>query len=1206
MTRTLLVFTAFLLLITLACDGVGAADCPCGYTDPSTGAVWTDAIFTYFNETDASTDIVAVPASSPYSDGQNGAGVTGNGTQDWSNIGGQLDKWEDAFGATYRSGVLLNNTQIQNSQLEMYVQPAEMKSRIVYGAEFVTRRRDILYGSFRASMNSTFGRDAGTGFQMSARYNVSETIDIGLFMADQSEDSTLQWSYSAQGTSANPVKLPISTLSGSSVDGFLEHRFDWTSDTILYGNNNTNLSSSTLLVTEDSTHTVPSTPVPISFRHWSDGDPTSSEGPPQHAVQVGRVQYARFFFNSSLSAREEDFVAQCAAASGIGQCSTEDVTLRGSTAFPQAATLAISPAKVHRKAPLYSLIGITVSGGLIVILLLHGLARNYVARRTGHKALATDQNIHDPSSPIEGMNQIPVQHLEGATTFSSYTSDKMNKMEGHGLEESIPRTLSSGVLEKWDPATLARAQLEDDSDDSEIEDDDDDRDDNDDLMENAQQEIDVTNDDGLGRPDRVQFTGHPHSVPTPDGSLPHHYSLDNARRRSSGQMSSYMTGYMTPARVSQPSLVLQQYESGEEDEAGVISKPTPAWNYAALPRRGSRMLPNTFPSPTNQFALGPVNRMSQSSSATEHYRKASRNNSLGDDATDDNNDSCSDMNKKLVSHPFFADYTLDGNFQDFGHSFSIKNRSESLPEEEYKRLRKGSSFTSLALLGNGLGEASPIISVWTRLDNKEKEEDDDQKGDTLAARLDNVEGNVVPTKPWYKKALQYMFVNEGGAALTASGASRVSYLEGLRGFACFLVSFNHFMLMFWYAATTAGAPTHTNGFEVWFYRLITPLLLNQGTKIGIFFVLPARVMGTRYMLRGRLQDLADSTLRRIPRLAFPTFGAVLINYFLIQVDAYKWVPRLASRTWSTWAYFQDYDSVGSFINAWIGLWFTLPPENPVLLTTYATGVLWTIPVITQSSFAILITVIISREIPNVYKRYGFYFLCVLLSWYANRFDYYFICGLVIADMDNKLKYREAAARGIPLVPLSVGKHLPGFMKNGRIHGQIIGWVLFLGGSLVQYLEYDNLPGRSFNSWEHGLLPDLTTSLPRVWEGRSGENYNDPRFSLFAMVVGIFVLCDLCKGFAGFFMLRWWGAIGRNAFSLYLLHGTIFWTWGAWLCLTLLNAGVPYWATITIVFLTSYGLLAIWCEVFTRTFDAWGVSMSKAMWRYSSAGLGRRD
>lgn len=123
--------------VLLACVALtaSAVDCPCGFTDPTTGAIWTDALLTYFNETDVSSDIVMTPAASPYSEGEKGQGDTGTGTQDWSNIGGQVNEWEDAFGATYRSGVLLNNTALTNSQLEMYVQPAEMKDRIVYGAE---------------------------------------------------------------------------------------------------------------------------------------------------------------------------------------------------------------------------------------------------------------------------------------------------------------------------------------------------------------------------------------------------------------------------------------------------------------------------------------------------------------------------------------------------------------------------------------------------------------------------------------------------------------------------------------------------------------------------------------------------------------------------------------------------------------------------------------------------------------------------------------------------------------------------------------------------------------------------------------------------------------------------------------------------------------------------------------------------------------
>lgn len=1104
---------------------------------------------------------------------------------------------------------------------------------------------------------------------MSARYNDSETVDVNIFMTDRSNDSTLQWSYSATGTDADPVSMPISSLLGASSDGFLEHRFEWTPDTLIYGNNNTNLSASNLVVNRDDSHTIPSVAVPISFSHWSDGDPTASEGPPLIRSKLARIGYTRFFFNSTLASRQEEFESQCAAAAASVTCSTDDNTLRDSTAFDLAATAAFEPVKQTRSAPTYSLIAMTVSGGLLAILLAHGMV-NLLVRRTStrkHMAVPTSEDSGDASSH-DSYDMAQAQHgvggggtstppLPPAYPITSNSSPSSSSQSSTMEKKIAPRRqdsdssrdddqddtrdvekgstgLSTAVLSKWDPAALARAQLDDDSDDDSDDEeqrrrrrhDGDEGDDasladsadDDDLMEDAQQEMNITNDDGLGRPDHLPFNSHPHSVPD---------DMYGSMRADGG--GGYPSGYMTPSRMSQPSLLLQQ-GGGSDSGSEYLHSSSAAYYLNSLPTNASSL------SGHHQQPWSGYNgrRMSGHSALAELNQKLSANGAKTGGPDDMVEVLNGDGGGGGTGTTTPANMGYPGYYTQNYASLAASRRS-SFGADEYMKPSNMSAFGkrpsiaslhSIAMLnasgggGNTVPDAyHPTISVWTRLDGKKSGSNEESakkdQGDALAARVDRSGQPITDAynspdkrrKSWWRRGLAYLFLNEGGATLTASGAARVSYLEGLRGFACFLVSLNHFMLMFWYATTTPRAPTHTAHFEIWFYRIFTPLLMNQGTKIGIFFVLPARVMGTRYMLRGKLQDVADSTLRRIPRLAFPTFGAVLINYFCIQVDAYKWVRRLPSRTWSTWAYYQDYDSIGSFINAWIGLWFTLPPQNPVLLSTYATGVLWTIPVITQSSFAILITVIVSREMPNAWKRYSFYFACMLLSWYANRFDYYFIGGLVLADMDNKLHYRQAAAKGIPLVPRYLQSKLPKrILNNGRVHGQVVGWVLLFGGTLVQYLEYLNAPGRDFNNWEHGILPDLGTSLPRVWEGQSSENYNDPRISLYAMVIGIFLLCDLSQAFAGFFMLRWWSAIGRNAFSLYLLHGIIFWTWGAWLCLALLDIGTPYSVAVTIVFFTSYALLALFCELFTRTFDAWGVSMSKALWRYTSAGLGRRD
>lgn len=1185
----------------------------------------------------------------------------------------------------------------------------------------MTRRRDILYGSFRAAFNASLGNGAGTAFQMSAKYNDSETVDVGLYMTDLYNETTLQWSYASRGHDADPNKLPFASLTGSgSADNgtlaFYEHRFDWKPNTILWSNNNTNISAASYSVEKGNKVNIPSTPVPLSFRHWSNGDPINSQGPPHLVDHFAYVSYVRFFFNSSVAQRRTDFATQCAAANTTLQtpCNVDDLTLRGSTAFSTLSLEAVSPLQGKRKTPTYSLIALTASGGLLGLLILHGLLRSSLTskeskavRRGAPEAAGNDTGLANAAvdakflprcdsppdsrlgSPSPSPSPTPEKDIPASLSSSSASAmikasrhaSTYSTSSGHETFNSASYLVNSAPLvSKWDPAVLAQAARahergnEDDSDEDEWEEETVDGEDYflaDQATEANFAAVAATeNDDALGRPDHAPALLHHHASPASSHlnistmALPsHHQHRPSLSSPTTAQP--LLSGYMTPTRQQQQQ---QQQQPSREDYLNHYQSFGPGGPGAPAAAAGAGLsaAPSSglgpgdvsyegLSTPRSAVALDQSGRTSAMSfSGTRRISQMPALNQLhhallmeggkdmeadGDekDMDDvinlhDSNDSKYDSNGRYTPNEWSADSDFSSrppssalllNSGD-GNGSGLHSRMSPAPayynafSADAARRPSMISLYTLAM-HQGITSAPQMVSVWTRRDLAE------EPGLKLAARVDAKalngaggdskaadDASVVDSPKKKKKNIlqkinEKLFVGPDAAKTTASGAARVGYLEGLRGFACFLVSFHHFMLIFWYAATTPGAPTHTAGFEVWFHRIFGALLLNQGLKIGIFFVLPARVMGTRYMLRGRLVDLADATLRRIPRLAFPTFGAVLINYFLIQVQAYAWVPRLASRTYSTWSYFNDYDSVGSFINAWIGLWYTVPPQSPVLLSTYATGILWTVPVITQSSFAVLITVIISREISNAVKRYTFFFLCILLSWYADRLDYYFIAGLVIADMDNKLKYREAAARGVPLMPDAWAKRISGGrISRLRVHGQIFAWILFLGGGMCQYMDSLNLPGGKLNVWEHGILPDFTSAQPRVWVGDTTLEYWDPRFSLFCMVIGMFLLADLCQPFATFFMLRFWGAVGRNAFSLFLLHGTIFWSWGAFLCLQLLKANVPYWATVTIVFITSYAILAVMCELFTRSFDAWGVSVSKALWRYTSGGLGRRD
>ena len=170
--QTMLPLAASLLLV-LGFARQSRAACECGYRDPVTGDVWTDATITYFNETGLADAVIDVQEQSSVL-GAGPAGNSGNGQQAWTVIGDHVNDWEDSFGAIYRSAVSANNTYTHElaSGLAMQVS-TPTPDHVVNGSQIVTRRRDILYGSFRAFIIPAVNADknGGSAFQFGVSYN---------------------------------------------------------------------------------------------------------------------------------------------------------------------------------------------------------------------------------------------------------------------------------------------------------------------------------------------------------------------------------------------------------------------------------------------------------------------------------------------------------------------------------------------------------------------------------------------------------------------------------------------------------------------------------------------------------------------------------------------------------------------------------------------------------------------------------------------------------------------------------------------------------------------------------------------------------------------------------------------------------------------------------------------------------------------------
>ena len=138
----------------------------------------------------------------------------------------------------------------------------------------------------------------------------------------------------------------------------------------------------------------------------------------------------------------------------------------------------------------------------------------------------------------------------------------------------------------------------------------------------------------------------------------------------------------------------------------------------------------------------------------------------------------------------------------------------------------------------------------------------------------------------------------------------------------------------------------------------------------------------------------------------PVTGIVVLEYFLIDAGATKWLEYLPSITWSTWPYVVQYENFGTFLNEVLELLYLIPNAAPQITFNYCTGVLWTIPVSLQGSWICLPDVIVIREFKTPWKRFGYYAFCIVVNWYARAWGSYFWAGLTLADLDIIYKYRK--------------------------------------------------------------------------------------------------------------------------------------------------------------------------------------------------------
>ena len=453
-------------------------------------------------------------------------------------------------------------------------------------------------------------------------------------------------------------------------------------------------------------------------------------------------------------------------------------------------------------------------------------------------------------------------------------------------------------------------------------------------------------------------------------------------------------------------------------------------------------------------------------------------------------------------------------------------------------------------------------------------------GDTYKEEI--VRDGVVADKT--KKAP--VAIGSGPAPTDASPTSRpvarqrVDYLAGLVAFCSTLVSLTHYMLTFLPATIEPGAFAHYPS-ENWARKTVGWFLFNE-VWVVMFFTTSTRFLTTKYLRGGDLGGIAEKVVGRVFRLMIPITGVIILEYFLMDAGAIDWLQYLPSISWSTWPYTVVYSNFGSFISETLELIYLIPNAQPQITFNYCTGVLWTIPVQLQGSWQAMLGIIVIREIKTPWKRFGYYAFSILNHWYARSWGSFFMAGLLLADLDITFKYRKWLYAHplvyFPLLNLAILLTLAGLAND-----LISQWT-----------------GYNFQTIEHGWHPDKETGLMILNTPRAGfPPYYTPKLNGL-----IFAICSQL-------IVEWSSYVQKvvstkvflwmfpHIFTIYLFHGFVFWSVGAWICVGLGSWGIPYWANMLITALGSYAFLFASLPIITPVVEALGKSVTISIWTSAS-------
>ena len=395
-----------------------------------------------------------------------------------------------------------------------------------------------------------------------------------------------------------------------------------------------------------------------------------------------------------------------------------------------------------------------------------------------------------------------------------------------------------------------------------------------------------------------------------------------------------------------------------------------------------------------------------------------------------------------------------------------------------------------------------------------------------------------------------------------------------------LVTMNHFGLTFWAAVIIPSVRPHYSS-EIWVRKTIASYFLDP-LWIGPFLMISTRFLVSNYLRTGKLDNMAQKIVARPFRLLTPVASIAMLEYFLMDAGALNWLEYLPSVTWSPWPFTAIAANPGIYVSEIIQLAFLIPNAAPMITYNYCTGVLWTIPVQLQGAWQTLLGLIMIKECKTPWKRFALYTFCIANHWYGLSWGSYYYAGVLLADLDITFKYRKWL-------------HARPFVYYPFLWFLIL---LTLGGFTIDMVT--QWTGVQYAEVEYGWHPDPASGLTISQSGQSVyPDYFIPRLNALLTTVAMQTIVEINPTVQKVLSTKILQFLFPHIFTIYLIHGFIFWSIGSWAMIGFFSHGLPYWLCILLTFIVCYGTLFASLPILTPPIEALGKKFTLSLWENAS-------